>query len=176
MTTVFVGGSRHVSRLPAQATERLNNLIRSGHHVIVGDAHGVDKAVQRHLSDAGYRNVTVFCSGERSRNNLRRWCTHAVTSNASGFQFYAAKDRAMARETDFGFMIWDSKSVGTVLNVLRLVRAGKIVALINVPDKTPLNLKSPAQWEGFLAKLHPSLVADLRSRATSDEWMPLAPQ
>ena len=37
MTTVFVGGSRHVSRLPAQATERLNNLIRSGHHVIVGD-------------------------------------------------------------------------------------------------------------------------------------------
>jgi len=39
MTTVFVGGSRHVARLPTQATERLNNLIRSGHHVIVGDAH-----------------------------------------------------------------------------------------------------------------------------------------
>ena len=45
MNTVFVGGSRHVSRLPVLAKERLDNIVSSGFNVIVGDATGVDKAV-----------------------------------------------------------------------------------------------------------------------------------
>lgn len=173
MNTVFIGGSRHVSRLPPQAKERLNNVMKSGHRVIVGDANGADKAVQKHLSDAGYDNVTIFCSGENPRNNLGRWPIHNVSppKDARGFQFHAAKDREMAREADFGLMIWDSKSVGTVLNVLRLVRAGKIAVLINVPDKETINIKSAAQWEELLSRVSPSLIADLRDRATPDEWM-----
>jgi len=43
MKTIFIGGSRHVSRLPSLAKERLNNVIGSGLDVIVGDANGVDK-------------------------------------------------------------------------------------------------------------------------------------
>ncbi len=35
MNTVFIGGSRHVSRLNAQVKERLNNVITSGHRVVV---------------------------------------------------------------------------------------------------------------------------------------------
>lgn len=49
MNTVFIGGSRHISRLPAQAKERLNNIIENGHNVVVGDANGADKAVQKHF-------------------------------------------------------------------------------------------------------------------------------
>ncbi len=174
MNTVFIAGSRRLSSLSAQVQERLNNVIDSGHHVIVGDANGADKAVQKHLSDAGYDKVTVFCSGDQPRNNLGHWRTHNVTppKSANGFQFYAAKDREMAREADFGLMIWDSKSAGTVLNVLRLVRAGKIAVLINVPHKTTLNIKSPAQWNEFLSRCSPELRADLQERATPDEWMP----
>lgn len=174
MNMVFIAGSRHVSRLSAQVKERLNNVIKSGHHVVVGDANGADKAVEKHLSEAGYDKVTVFCSGDQPRNNLGHWRTHNVTppKSAKGFQFYAAKDREMAREADFGLMIWDSKSAGTVLNVLRLVRAGKIAMLINVPHKTTLNIKSPSQWNEFLLRCSPGLRADLRERATPDEWMP----
>ncbi|WP_416391851.1 putative addiction module antidote protein [Alloalcanivorax xenomutans] len=170
--TVFIGGSRHVSRLSTQVKERLNSVIEKGHQVIIGDANGADKAVQKHLSTAGYDKVTVFCSGDRPRNNLGHWRTHNVMppKNAKGFQFYAAKDREMAREADFGLMIWDSKSPGTVLNVLRLVRAGKIAVLINVPDKTTLNIKSPGQWDEFLSRISPDILADLRKRATADEW------
>jgi len=140
--------------------------------VIVGDANGVDKAVQKYLSAARYDNVTVFCSGDRPRNNLGHWRTHNVIppKSAKGFQFYAAKDREMAREADFGLMIWDSKSVGTVLNILRLVRGGKIAVLINVPDKSTINIKSRAQWDEFLVRCPPKLLADLRERATADEW------
>lgn len=171
MNSVFLGGSRHVSRLSAEVKERLNNVTDHGHRVLVGDANGADKAVQKHLSEAGYNKVTVFCSGEHPRNNVGHWQIRHVTppKNANGFQFYAAKDREMPREADFGLMIWDSKSAGTVLNVLRLVRAGKIAVLINVPDNTTLNIKSLEQWNEFLSRCGTKLRDDLLERATPDE-------
>jgi len=173
-STVFIGGSRRVSRLSTDAKARLNNIMKSNHRVVVGDANGADKAVQKLLNEARYDKVTVYCSSEQPRNNVGHWNIHRITppKNAKGFQFYAAKDREMARDADFGLMIWDSKSAGTVLNVLRLVRAGKIAVLINVPDKTTLNIKSAAQWEDFLSSMSPELRASLRDRATPDEWIP----
>lgn len=172
MNTVFIGGSRHISRLPAEVRQRLDNVIHSGHRVVVGDANGADKAVQKHLHDAAYDKVTVFCSGDTLRNNLGQWRTHtvAVPDHLKGFQFYAAKDREMAREADFGLMIWDGKSPGTVLNVLRLVRAGKIAVLFSVPDKRAINIKTPSDWESFLSRCSPQLQSDLQKRATPDEW------
>jgi probable addiction module antidote protein len=169
--TVFIGGSREISRLSAEVKERLNNVIKSGHHVVVGDANGADKAIQKHLSAVQYDNVTVFFSGNHPRNNLGHWRTHNVMPphNVKGFQFYAAKDRQMAREADFGLMIWDSKSPGTILNILRLVRAGKIAVLINASAKSSMNIKSREQWDEFLLACPPKLVADLRARATADE-------
>jgi probable addiction module antidote protein len=142
----------------------------------VGDANGADKAVQKHLLALSYDKVTVFCSGDSERNNLGQWQTHRVKPprNAKGFQFYAAKDREMAREADFGLMIWDGKSAGTILNVLRLIRTGKIAVLINVPEKSSINIKSAAQWNDFLSKCSVDLRADLQKRATADEWDPVA--
>ena len=174
MNTVFIGGSRHVSRLSAEVKERLDNVTRNGHEVIVGDANGADKAVQKHLLASSYDKVTVFCSGNSYRNNLGQWRTRHVKppKSARGFHFYAAKDREMAREADFGLMIWDGKSAGTVLNVLRLIRAGKIAVLINVPEKSVINIKSAEQWEAFLSQCNATLRADLRARATPREWTP----
>lgn len=31
--------------------------------MIVGDANGVDKAVKTYLDGKGYKNVTIYCSG-----------------------------------------------------------------------------------------------------------------
>ncbi|RUV41155.1 putative addiction module antidote protein, partial [Mesorhizobium sp. M5C.F.Ca.IN.020.29.1.1] len=73
MNTVFVGGSRHVSRLPSQVKERLDNVRKSGLRVVVGDANGADKAVQKYLVETSYPDVTVFCSGVSCRNNLGNW-------------------------------------------------------------------------------------------------------
>jgi len=174
MNTVFIGGSRHVSRLPPHAKERLNNVIESGFSVIVGDANGADKAVQKHLLDHHYEHVTVFCSGDACRNNLGQWQTNYVKASKSlkGFQFYAAKDREMAQQADFGLMIWDGKSPGTVLNVLRLLRAGKKAVLLNAPEKTATNFKTEADWGAFLALCSPELRHDLEDRATPEEWQP----
>ena len=152
--------------------KRLDNVVASGHRVIVGDANGADKAVQKHFHEIHYDKVTVFCSGATPRNNLGTWLTHHVDApkHAKGFQFYAAKDREMAREADFGLMIWDGKSPGTVLNVLRLAIAGKIAVLFNVPDKDVVNIKSVEAWRNFIAHCSDELRRHVRERATPDEW------
>jgi adenine-specific DNA-methyltransferase len=172
MSTIFVGGSRRVSRLPAQAKDRLNNVIGSGLHVLVGDANGADKAVQKHLLESAYRKVTVFCSGDRCRNNLANWPIHAIQApkQAKGFQLYALKDREMAQEADCGLMIWDGKSSGTVLNVLRLIAAGKKVDLLNAPEKSAISFTTPADWNAFLAQCSAELRHNLGERATPEEW------
>ena len=172
MSTIFVGGSRRVSRLPAEAKERLNNVIGSGFNVIVGDANGADKAVQKHLLESAYEKVTVFCSGSRCRNNLGDWPTHNLQApkSAKGFQFYATKDREMAQEADFGLMIWDGKSAGTVLNVLRLIGTGKKAVLLNAKEKRTTTFKTAADWEAFLTHCDTEFRHDLRERATPDEW------
>jgi probable addiction module antidote protein len=172
LNTIFIGGSRHVSRLPSEVKKRLDNVVTSGHRVIVGDANGADKAVQKHFHDIHYDKVTVFCSGASPRNNLGTWLTHHVEApnDAKGFQFYAAKDREMAREADFGLMIWDGKSPGTVLNVLRLAIAGKIAVLFNVPEKDVVNIKSVGAWRTFITHCSDELRRDVKERATPDEW------
>ncbi len=38
---------------PPNARERLNNVVESGFPVLVGDANGADKAVQKHLVGCG---------------------------------------------------------------------------------------------------------------------------
>lgn len=75
----------------------------------------------------------------------------------------------MARQADFGLMIWDGKSAGTVLNVLRLVRAGKIAVLFSVPERQAVNFKTLADWDAFISRCSDELRSDLRERATPEE-------
>jgi probable addiction module antidote protein len=175
--TVFIGGSRHISRLSSQVQERLNNVIETGAPVIVGDANGADKAVQKFLFDHAYPHVTVFCSGDSCRNNVGQWETRLVNppGKPQGFEFYAAKDRVMAREAEFGLMIWDGKSAGTILNILRLIRAGRKAVLINVPDKSVTYFKIQDDWLKFISRCTAAFRDDLRKRATSDEWISFEP-
>ena len=49
---VFVGGSRHVSRLNERVRERLDKIIQKRLPILIGDASGADKAVQQLREDA----------------------------------------------------------------------------------------------------------------------------
>ncbi|MGO9232970.1 MAG: hypothetical protein ACLP4V_02335 [Methylocella sp.] len=171
MITIFAGGSRSITRLSDHALHRITNIITNKHRVIVGDAGGTDTAIQQHLLAANYRDVEVFCSGPRFRNNLGNWPTHHIRPprDAAGFQFYAAKDRAMAEAADFGLMIWNGKSPGTILNILRLLRAGKAAVLVTSADASR-SFKSIHDWESFLASCPQQLAHAIRQRATPHEW------
>lgn len=171
MNTIFIGGSREVTRLPKDVQARLDEIIRKNHHVILGDANGADKAVQKYLSDNKFKNVTLFCSGDQPRNNVGHWPIQAVTadSKSKDYHFFAAKDREMARRADFGLMIWDGKSPGTLLNLVRLLQGGKIAVLYNAAQKQTVNIKTAAQLREFYRACKDTIRADIEKRATGQE-------
>jgi len=160
---VFVGGSRHVSRLNERVRERLDRIIQKRLPILIGDASGADKAVQQYLHSKHYPSVQVFCAGNLCRNNIGNWNLRTVPTETRNrtFDFYAAKDRKMAREADIGLMIWDGKSIGTVLNVFRLIAQGKKVVIYNVPEREFWELRNQSDWQAFVSNCDP----DLRNRA-----------
>ena len=169
MTVVFVGGSR-MARLTEPVRIRLNRIVADGHRVVVGDANGIDKAVQDYLASQGYTEVFVYCSGDSPRNNLGSWPVRsvAVGRKTRDRKFYAAKDRAMALEASHGLMVWDGESVGTLQNVLRLLRQGKPVVLYETPSREFRNFKVVADWEALRGHA-PSGVVEEAERAVDDE-------
>jgi len=73
MKKVFIGGSRRISRLNAEVTRRIDQMIERELDILIGDANGADKAVQAYLSERQYPNVAVFCTGGQCRNNVAGW-------------------------------------------------------------------------------------------------------
>ena len=76
----------------------------------------------------------MYCSGDRPRNNLGDWETHNVFPDAApGTRaFFTGKDIEMAMAADYGLMIWDTKSTGTLSNVLELLsQKKKSVVFVN---------------------------------------------
>jgi hypothetical protein len=152
MTKVFIGGSRAVSRLSAEVQARLDTIMEKGFSVLVGDANGADKAAQMYLNGKGYPHVEVFCTEGACRNNVGGWAVHGVAAQARerNAEFYSAKDRVMAEEADFGLMLWDGKSVGTLMNVFRLLELQKKAVVYIVPQQQFLDFKSAAELERFI--------------------------
>jgi adenine-specific DNA-methyltransferase len=154
MTRVFIGGSRRISSLNAYVRAELDGIIHNGYTILVGDANGADKSVQKYLLDMHYINVIVFCMANGCRNNLGQWETKGVevSGNRKGFEFYSAKDLEMVKEADYGFMLWDTKSKGTLLNIIRLLKSDKKTIVYVSPERTFLTLITQADIGDLLAK------------------------
>ncbi|RYL94425.1 hypothetical protein [Sporolactobacillus sp. THM19-2] len=142
---VFVAGPRAISKLNSNIVSRLKNLIDRNFMVLVGDANGIDKAVQNFFSENNYDKVRVFSSNGKVRNNLGNWNVECVNvpSGVKGFDFYAAKDIEMANHADYGFMIWNGKSRGTFTNIVNLVNQRKDVLIYFTPHKKFYKVSTP---------------------------------
>ena len=91
-------------------------MFEKGFQILVGDANGADKAVQGYLADKSYASVLVLCMEDHCRNNVGNWPTREVAAprGAKSFDYYSLKDREMAKAAEYGLMLWDGKSKGTV--------------------------------------------------------------
>jgi hypothetical protein len=125
--TVFIAGSIAISRLHPIVCDRIGNAVDRNMAVVVGDADGADTAIQRVLADRQAGSVTVYCSGDSPRNNVGNWPVEHIYPDApSGTRrWFTAKDIAMAEAADYGLMIWDSRSTGTLSNIIELLGANK---------------------------------------------------
>lgn len=170
MTKVFVGGSRRIIRLSPEVTLRLDRMLAEQVSILVGDAAGADKSVQHFLKTREYRDVEVFCSGDECRHNVGNWPLRrvAVESRKRDFDFYAAKDQLMSREADSGLMIWDNKSVGTLMNALRLVKQGKQLSIFEAQHDRFLELRSESEWKDFFSGCSDEVRRRIEKLSTSD--------
>lgn len=167
MTKVFIGGSRRLARLHAEVRLRLDRFIEAQVTILIGDANGADKAVQRYLKSRGYDKVEVFCMQGHCRNNVGGWRLREIpgSGNKKDFLYHAIKDELMAREATFGFMVWNSKSKGTFANVKRLIQQQKPVQLYNIYTRQFLELRTEADWDDFVAQC-PVEVQELAASLT----------
>ena len=153
MSKIFVGGSRRISRLNAEFRKRLEQIVEKHLAILVGDANGSDKAIQDFFWERHYRNVEVFCAEGHCRNNLGQWSVRPIQSphHTRDFEYFTAKDAAMAREADFGLMLWDGASAGTLVNVARLVAFHRPVVVYISPQGRFVTLKSRKDLADLLA-------------------------
>ncbi|WP_447970322.1 hypothetical protein [Nitrospira sp. M1] len=160
MEVVFFGGSRKTRVLNEVIRAQIENVMEKELSILIGDANGADKAMQTYLADRGYRSVTIFCAGSECRNNIGQWETRNIQMNGKekNFAFYAAKDKAMSEEADYGLMLWDGISNGTLNNVLNLVERGKQVALYFSPKKEFLTIQSLDDIKSLLSKCLPENI------------------
>lgn len=166
MNKVFIGGSRRLSRLNADVRQRIDNILQKGYSVLIGDANGADKAVQQYLFDKNYRNVLVYCVGEKCRNNVGQWETKLVgePSKVKDFHYYTIKDLEMIKDTDYGFMLWDTKSKGTLNNIINLLRENKIVIVYVSKDKKFYTLRALNELEKLLTRCDKSSLKHLERK------------
>ncbi|MDR0306486.1 MAG: hypothetical protein LBI42_06585 [Chitinispirillales bacterium] len=125
--SVFISGSISIGELPKEAIAKLDSIIGKEINVLVGDAKGIDLQVQKYFHKKNYPNVTVYFAGKQIRNNVGSWKTKSIQTNIAvkNRLFYTEKDKAMVADTDYGLMIWDGKSKGTLNNIKAMQEAQK---------------------------------------------------
>jgi adenine-specific DNA-methyltransferase len=115
--------------------------------------------VQTYLSERQYPNVIVFFTGGECRNNAAEWPATSTPPphHARDFRFFTAKDSVMAREADAGLMLWDGQSCGTIVNVARMVAAGKPVVVYVSARKDFSTIRSRSDLEALLFQCTPNV-------------------
>lgn len=173
MKTVFISGSRKISRLNKEIRERLENIIKQGLEVTIGDANGSDKAVQSFFAEREYPHVTVYCTGDTCRNNIGAWKIHTVEAdkNLSGRAFYTLKDKEMARNADFGLVLWDGKSIGSINNILEMTSQNKLVVVYFSPTREFINIKNLDDTKGLLSKCESKDLAEITKKSSLTNFL-----
>ena len=173
MTTIFLSGSRSISRLAKLVCERLDKIIANEFAVIVGDANGADKAIQRYLLAKRYRGVTVFHVGAHPRNNVGNWPTIPVdvAPELRGWEYYANKDKLMAKSADYGMVLWDGESAGSIHNVFEMVSRHKKVVVFFSPAKEFVNASETYDALELLHRSPPNVAKTISNKIQLSKYI-----
>ena len=142
-----------IKNINKAALERIENIIHEQFTILVGDADGVDASIQQILEKKSYKNVKVYCTGDYPRNNIGKWelVTVQTDHKPKTRLYFTAKDIEMAKHCDYGLMIWDSKSTGTLSNVYQLLTFQKTsVVFVNKLRKF-FNISSFEDFESLVS-------------------------
>lgn len=158
MHKVFISGSMRIKNLDKNVTNRINNIVKSNYQIIVGDADGVDSSIQEYLKQKESNLVVVYCSGDQPRNNIGHWTVERIhTESTPGTRaFFTAKDIRMVEDCDYGLMVWDTKSTGTLSNAIELLKRKKISLIYINKTKEFLKIKEVTDLEKLISYMSES--------------------
>jgi hypothetical protein len=130
--------------------------------------------VQLYLADKGYRDMVVYCMDRNCRNDVGGWPTHGSEAprDSRGFEYFATKDQAMADATDYGLMLWDGESKGTLNNVLKLSQLGNSVVVHFAPRSVSHTVRSSSDLSALLTNCQESAVHRLELELGIDRLSP----
>jgi len=170
---IFISGSRELNQLPNEVLLKLQQFSDKNYDILIGDCYGIDSSIQKFYYDMKYANILVYASNGKARNNIGRWNIKniAVKQNVYGFDFYKQKDIAMAKDADYGFMIWDGKSKGTLNNMVNLLSQGKFVLVYLSVSKHFFYIKSLNGLAQFILK-HSQSAYETYTNLTEDLLSP----
>jgi hypothetical protein len=148
---IVLGGSRHIEKIPNEVLELISDYVGKNYNFLIGDASGSDSAFQYFFAKEKYQKVRIFSSAGYIRNNLGNWNWELIDSGlkSKSNAVHAFKDRHMCKLSNFGIMIWDCQSAGTLSNVIDLVRQGENCFIWVAPDSDLYqfdNIKSLEKW------------------------------
>lgn len=130
--------------LPKPIKDEIDGYIAKKKKIIVGDAPGLDTAVQEYLAEKGYKKVVVYGT-DYTRANKGKWKEHI--SDGSKYEegskeWHAVKDRAMQDDAMSGLaVILENGGAGaTRKNVEALVKANKKVKIYELRGSEVENL------------------------------------
>jgi hypothetical protein len=134
---LVLAGSRKLAFIPEPVISMLQDHMEAGDTFFIGDAPGVDTTFQQFMVGNYYESVEIFSSAGYVRNNIGKWQEHQIetTLKSKSNALHAFKDREMCKLADFGIMIWDQESAGTLSNAIDLLEQEKTCLIYNAVDQ-----------------------------------------
>lgn len=151
---VFISGSSKTQdensnfyrkELPVPIKKNLDEYIRDGAKILVGDAPGIDRQVQNYLKSKKYKNVNVFGPGKDVRyiadKNWKRRTVNVPNSSEYSAEWLAGKDLLMSKLATEGLAIVlpDGGAKATRKNVERLIANNKDVKVYELNELEDLD-------------------------------------
>ncbi|MGL6023894.1 MAG: hypothetical protein ACRC0F_04695 [Cetobacterium sp.] len=157
---IFIAGAIKIKDLKSMVLEKLDGIIEKKFEVLLGDAEGIDSSVQKYFKSKEYKNVKIYCTNNKARNNFGNWevINAFAKENETGRAFYTVKDKKMALDSDIGFMIWNGESEGTLNNMINLLVSNKKVCLFLDKENRLLLLKKLEDLEKII------LISDTKTK------------
>lgn len=132
---VFISGKvSYDRRIPKRVQNELDACMKADAKIIVGDAPGADTRVQDYLAEKKYKNVEVYTTDAKVRNNVGNWKVNKISSDgySDEREVRRQKDIAMTNAATRGFAISsddDRPESATSLNIQRMKEQGKQIDL-----------------------------------------------
>lgn len=128
---VFISGSINIESLPMKIISSLELMMKNNLKILVGDASGIDSAIQNYFRNKEYFNVSIYTIYDKPRHQKsKNFLVNTIILNEDSTkerEKQSKKDEAMTNDSDFSLVIWDGKSKGSYQNILRSIEQNKPV-------------------------------------------------